>query len=252
MRSLLLAFFFTFAHTTAALAHDEENGITLESTVASSVKAGVIHYTFDLYDNEAKKNLTDSDLQESHEKILHLFVYDAALKEFQHIHPAFINGQWSIDFNLTVNGKYWIWAQGALASDGDEFSAFENLNIMNGKPENQIPTSLGDIRTANDGISKVDLMGKAKANTASMLMMNFSRTDGTQPEITDYLGAFAHIVIVPNDGSALIHAHPMPTGKPNEGMLHATFPKVGDYRVWIQFMDAGTLRTTALSIKVLK
>jgi hypothetical protein len=252
MKTILLALVFSLTTITPLLAHDNEKGITLESSVASTVNAGMVHYTFDLYDNEGKKNLTDTDLQESHEKILHLFVYDAALKEFLHVHPVFINGQWSIDFNLDVNGKYWIWAQGALASDGDEFSAFERLSIINGKPENLIPTNLGDVRSANDNISKVDLMGKVKADTASMLMVKFSRTDGSQPLITDYLGAFAHIVIVPLDGSALIHAHPMPTGKPNEGMVHVTFPKVGDYRVWIQFMDAGILRTTTLSVKVSK
>jgi hypothetical protein len=252
MKTILFAFFLSAITPLLAHAHDDENGISLISSIASTTKAGTIHYSFDLYDNEGKKNLTDADLQESHEKILHLFVYDEALKEFQHVHPIFTNGQWNIDFNLDVNGKYWIWAQGTLASDGDEFSAFERLSIINGKPENPILTSMGDVRSANDNISKVDLMGKVKADTASMRMVKFSRTDGSQPLITDYLGAFAHIVIVPLDGSALIHAHPMPTGKPNEGMVHVTFPKVGDYRVWIQFMDAGILRTTALSVKVSK
>ncbi|MBY0414175.1 MAG: hypothetical protein K2Q18_08415 [Bdellovibrionales bacterium] len=252
MRKLFLALLLTISATSSVFAHDEENGISIDSKISSTVNAGTVHYVFDLYDNEEKRNLTDKDLAESHEKILHLFVYDSALKEFKHLHPSYVNDEWTVDFNLDVNGKYWIWAQGALASDGNEFSSFENVNVINGKTENATPTVLEDIRTASDDISLVNLTGKAIAQNASMLMVKFSRTDGSVPDITDYLGAFAHIVIVPADGSALIHAHPMATGKPNEGMVHVTFPKEGDYRVWIQFMDAGILRTTALSVKVLK
>ncbi len=124
------------------------------------------------------------------------------------------------------------------------------VTIGFGRAENIIPTSLGDVRKATDDISIPNILGKAKTNSSAMFMVKFSRTDGTNVEITDYLGAFAHVVIVPLDGSAIIHAHPMPTGKSDEGMLQVTFPKVGDYRVWIQFLDGGKLRTTPLSIKV--
>lgn len=245
---LLLAL--TLIAFTNVHAHDDENGITLESKVSSTVNAGKIHYAFDLYDNTNKKNITDTDLTESHEKILHLFIYDSALKEFKHLHPVFTNQEWSVDFDLNTNGKYWIWAQGTLASDGDEFSASEKISIVNGMPDNAIPTSLGDLRTASDEISVATITGKAKVKQSTMLMVKFTRTDGTKAEITDYLGAFAHVVIVPLDGSAIIHAHPMATGKPDEGMLHVTFPKIGDYRVWIQFLDGGKLRTIPLSVKV--
>lgn len=235
--------------TSLSFAHDNENGISLESKVPSTSMAGKIHYSFDLYDNTNKKAVTDADLSISHENLLHLFVFDLALKEFKHVHPTFSNDEWSVDFDLPVNGQYMIWAQGTL-SDGDEFSASEKISIVNGLEANAVPTTLGDVRTSNDGNSVVTVTGNAKENKAAMLMIKFSRNDGAQAEITDYLGAFAHIVAVPLDGSSLIHVHPMATGKPNEGMIHATFPKAGDYRLWIQFIDGGNLRVIPLSVKV--
>ena len=68
--------------------------------------------------------------------------------------------------------------------------------------------------------------------------------------ITPYLGAFAHIIAVPaDDGDSLIHVHPMNGGQKNEGMLHATFPTAGLYRIWIQFLDNGDLKTVALVVE---
>jgi hypothetical protein len=37
---------------------------------------------------------------------------------------------------------------------------------------------------------------------------------------------------------------------PTSGMLHATFPSGGEYRLWIQFIDGVDLRTIPLSVVV--
>ncbi len=83
-----------------------------------------------------------------------------------------------------------------------------------------------------------------------MIMLNFSREDGSKPNITPYLGAIAHVVAVALDGDTLIHVHPMNGRNPNEGMIHATFPTAGFYRLWIQFIDDSVLRVIPLSIEV--
>ena len=46
------------------------------------------------------------------------------------------------------------------------------------------------------------------------------------------------------------HVHPMEGSDANSGMLHATFPSAGDYRVWIQLIDHGVLKTIPLSVTV--
>jgi len=149
-----------------------------------------------------------------------------------------------------VNGQYFLWAQGELAADGEEFSAFTRIDVVGGAPAWPAPV-LQDIRTGSDRTSKVTLSaGRIRAGRAAMLTVTIGRDDGSKPAVSPYLGAFAHVIAVPEDGDSLIHVHPMNGRKPNEGMLHATFPTAGKYRLWIQFLDAGVLKTVPLAVEV--
>ena len=205
---------------------------------------------FNLEKEETNKIIRDKDLNIEHEKKLHLIIYDPSLQEFQHVHPEFDGTMWTADTQFSVDGNYWIWAQGELASDGEEFSTSNKLDITGGATAWPTPPVLGDQRTGTSGVSAIEL-GKNKllAGKMAMLDLKMTRTDGTTPQLEPYLGAFAHIIATPADGDALIHVHPVGTG-PSEGMLHATFPTAGEYRLWIQFIDDGNLKTIPLSVKV--
>jgi hypothetical protein len=84
----------------------------------------------------------------------------------------------------------------------------------------------------------------------TMLTLTLTEVDGSPANITPYLGAFAHIIATGEDGSSLIHIHPMNGNRQNEGMVHVTFPAAGYYRLWVQFVDAGILKTIPLSVAV--
>lgn len=213
--------------------------------------AGRIDYLFKLYDVGQNKDISDQDLNESHTKKLHFIVYDAALKEFNHVHPTFDVNTWKAELNLPVNGNYFIWAQGELL-DGAEFSSPMTVQIINGKIENpKIP--LNDVRSVSDSQTVVDL-AKTKIRAGKMTMLTFkvSRKDGVEPIMAPYLGALAHVIATPADGDELIHVHPMDGSSPNTGMIHATFPKEGAYRLWIQFIEHDELKIIPLSVIVFK
>ena len=234
-----------------AFAHPEPYRVAIENEGDFTVKAGVITYQFDLVDTQNRIVLKDTDLVIDGTKILHLFIYDPALKEFRHEHPQYMNGKWSVQTKLSVNGNYWVWANGKLASDQSEFYGPDRLKIEGGTPENAVPTELGDVRTGTDGNSRVTLSNTViQAAQPTMLMVNFVRTDGSQPSITPYLGAMAHVVAVTSDADSLAHVHPMSAGQ-NQLMLHTEFKDAGDYRLWMQYMDGGTLRVVPLSVRVL-
>lgn len=153
-------------------------------------QAGTVDYSFDLIDTNTGKPVSNSMLAIDMEKNLHMIVYDPSLKEFQHVHPEFDGKTWKVQMNFTVNGHYWVWAQGKLKKGSVEF-------------------------------------------------------------LTPYLGAFAHVVAVPSAGDSLQHVHAMDISS-DEGMLHTTFPAAGEYRLWIQFVDGGTLKVIPLSVVVTK
>lgn len=251
MKSLFFSVALTLLTTFAHAHGDVEARISVEPETQGSYMAGLIHYSFQLFDSTTNKTVTDKDLVESHTKLIHLIAYDSARNQFNHVHPAYDGKVWSADLQLPVNGTYFVWAQGQLV-DGTDFSSFAKAQIINGKPE--IPTStLGDHRKNSDQGTVLQLSsGKIKAGGMVMLDFKVTRDDGQSPVITPYLGALAHVIAVSPNGDELIHVHPMAGSAPNTGMIHATFPTEGDYRIWVQLIDGGVLKTIPLSVTVLK
>ncbi|MBY0315908.1 MAG: hypothetical protein K2Q26_10335 [Bdellovibrionales bacterium] len=224
-------------------------GVNIESSQSKVSASEKVIYSFHLFDDIASAIITDKNLVETHTKILHLVVYDASLNEFNHVHPEFDGQIWAVELNLPVNGKYSVWAQGET-KDGQEFSVSRELSVENGKPE--IPMApLGDVRLGEDGSTRLKLANtKVKAGKMVMIDFTISRTDGTTPSLSPYLGAFAHVIATAMNGNELIHVHPMEGSEPNTGMLHATFPHAGEFRLWVQFIDENVLKTIPLSITV--
>ena len=238
--------------STLVWAHGNESRVEIELESSVTIHAGHSQLEFQIVDTEGNRALSDQDLKIAHEKKLHVLIYDQALKEFTHVHPEYIDGLWKVSINLAVDGKYFLWAQGELASDNEEFSALSEISVTNGNPAWPLPPSLVELRTGANGISKATLGNQTlRAGKMAMLDLKFTRTDGTSAVITPYLGALAHVVATPTDGDSLIHVHPMDGNLPNEGMLHMTFPNKGNYRLWIQFIDGGILKTIPLVVKVL-
>lgn len=247
---LLLGLLSAAFHAQDTLADEEVGRIFVESDV-TAVQAGNIQYVFELVDSKTNKVLADSDLNVAHERKLHLLAYDPALREFQHVHPEFDGHFWKVDLNFAVDGEYRLWAQGELASDNEEFSVPVKLKVQGGQSPWPTPPQLTDLRTGENSNSVVTLDHQS-LRSGRMVMMNlkFSRKDGSAPNLTPYLGAFAHVVAVFDDANTLIHVHPMDSSDPNQGMLHVTFPRSGFYRLWVQFIDAGQIKTVPLSVEV--
>lgn len=234
-----------------ALGHGGESRVEIELETPSRISAGNVTVEFQLFDNKENKVVTESDLNLSHEKKLHFITYDPGLKEFQHVHPEFDGNVWRADLSYTVDGKYFIWAQGELAVDGEEFSALERIEVSGGNSAWPAPPKLSDVRVGADGISIATLSNQQlKAGQMAMLDLTFSHADGTTPSVTPYLGAFAHVIVTPEDGDSLIHVHPMNGATPYQGMLHVMFPDKGYYRLWVQYIDASQIKTIPLSVQV--
>lgn len=245
---LAVVAFGLWSHKT--LAHGgQETRIVLEPEIVST-NAGNIQYKFQLIDTASDILIGDQDLVVAHEKKLHFIIYDSSLNEFQHVHPAFDGAVWSVDIQVGVNGNYLVWAQGELASDGEEFSSISSLDITGGASAWPTPANLVDQRAGRSGVSSINLSkNKLVAGKMSMIDLKISRTDGSTPQLEPYLGAFAHVISVPEDGDSLIHVHPQQVGS-SSATLHTTFPKAGMYRLWIQFIDGKDLKTIPLAVKV--
>lgn len=249
--------FVRFAFLTAILslssflwAHDEDPRVSIESEMSSVQSAGVIDYKFQLVDDKLKKEIKPENLVETHTKLLHLISYDSARVEFIHEHPEYIEGQWQAKINFKSNGTYFIFLQGQL-DDGDEFSAYIKIQIVNGLKENEIKP-LSEVRKFQIDNTIFEFENRViKAKKMLTLNYKISRSDGSAAQVEPYLGANAHVIAVAPDADSIVHVHPMDGAEAITGMIHASFPMAGDYRVWVQIIESGKLLTFPLVFKVI-
>ncbi len=198
--------------------------------------------------NEASGNesICEDSLNIDHEKKLHVLVFDEALLEYRHEHPTCAGGLWTLPINLSVNGSYRIYAQGSLSQGNTAFTVDSQLTVFAGNAANPAPPVLSDTLVAEDGLSRVTLTGPFVSGSTQQVPISFSRTDSSQPSLGLYLGEYIHAIFVPLAGTPLIHVHGMLSGGQFHLMLN--LPAPGQYRGWIQFKDAGVVKTAAVAI----
>ena len=67
-------------------------------------------------------------------------------------------------------------------------------------------------------------------------------------DLEPYLGASAHLLVVPVDLTEAIHGHPTEDGRGPAISFAPLVPRAGRYKVWIQFQRGGKVSTAAFVI----
>lgn len=235
--------------STFALADAGHGTVSLKIESGKTINAGKSEVSFKIFDSKRNKSVTDADLEVVHEKKVHMLVFDRSLTQFFHIHPEFKSNSWKVNAEIPTNGKYHIYLEGKQKTSG-EFTAHDVIQVKGGSPELPAANNITPQKSGTSGESVVTLSGDTFSTTQdSHIRLTFSRTDGQRAKITNYLGAKAHVVVTPLDGSELLHVHPMEEGSDIALGLHTRFKKAGDYRMWIEFIDHGVKRTVPLWIR---
>jgi hypothetical protein len=203
-----------------------------------------------------------------HDMPYHLFVISRDMTEFDHVHPTQDDdGVFGIDLTLPKPGHY------VLISDffptggsGQVLTTPIVTAGYDGDVMASIPTlALDDSWTKREGGVSVDLRMAQTALVASEdLDLPLRFVDATTGEpvrnLERYLGAFAHALIVNEELTEYIHAHPeemlegtdIKTGGGPEVVFHTLFPKGGRYKAWVQFQRGGHVSTVSFTFKVLR
>src|SRR5690349_10029186 len=136
-----LAVLFVTASTFAFAHGDSELRVEIEPESTLPVLQETISYKFQLVDTKSNSLVGENDLLVTHEKKLHVIVYDPSLNEFQHVHPEFAEGLWDVKLSFRRSGEYWLWAQGEL-NDRAEFSSPVRISVNLSKPALPSPPKL--------------------------------------------------------------------------------------------------------------
>jgi hypothetical protein len=204
------------------------------------------------------------EFAEIHEKLFHLFVISRDLEEFAHIHPEqHADGSFTIEHTLPKPGHYKLFADFLPLGGGAQITGYPlatvgtdiDLVASTAKltPDAVLTKEIDGVRVAITN-ERATILGGEEVD----LIFRFSdaKTDAPITDLEKYLGAWGHLVILSEDMTEYVHAHPRdetqpdpnapPTGGP-EVLFDALLPKPGRYRAWLQFQRGGKLSTVTFT-----
>jgi hypothetical protein len=213
--------------------------------------------------------LTDAlvtDYAVVHDMPYHLFVLSRDTSVFMHEHPTpDKDGVFTLTVTLPKPGHYVLISDFfPIGGSGQVLTTPIVTAGFDGDVTAAIPTLTPDDSWSRDeaGVT-VDLRMPQTALVASEdldLPFHFSMTGTGEPvqDLERYLGAFAHALIVNEELTEYIHAHPEETlegtevtsGGGPDVVFHTLFPKGGRYKAWVQFQRGGKLSTVSFTFKV--
>jgi hypothetical protein len=236
-------------------------------TIPAVVKPGQkVKLRFHIEDPVTRKPVTE--FATVHDMPYHAFVLSRDTKVFMHEHPVKEpDGVFALEVTLPQPGHYVvisdffpIGGSGQVLTtpivtagyDGDVFAAVPTLSLDDSWSKREAGTTV-DFRIAPSALV---------ASEDLDLPVHFTTTATGEPvrDLERYLGAFAHALIVNEELTEYIHAHPEETlegtniksGGGPDVVFHTLFPKGGRYKAWVQFQRGGKLATVSFTFRVLR
>ncbi|WP_214107200.1 hypothetical protein [Acrocarpospora catenulata] len=181
-----------------------------------------------------------------HEKKLHFIVVSRDLGHFQHLHPELGgDGRWSVPLDLPAAGTY-----RAFADFAPDSGPAMTLGVDLFAPGEYRPTlTTTPSRTATVDGYTVSLTGDLVPGSAGSLTVSVAKDGRPVTDLEPYLGAYGHLVALRGGDLAYLHVHPEASAAGPEITFHTEVPSRGDYRLFLDFKHAGTVRTADFTVR---
>jgi hypothetical protein len=182
-------------------------------------------------------------LEVNHEKILHLIMVDEQLQKYYHVHPE-----------RTGEGEFTI---GNPLPPG-YYKAFIDIKPTNYAYEVEpVPFVVGTPKQEGHGHALMPDTAFTKSVDGEEVTMNVSSFKAGEPvkltfdldrtNLTPYLGAMGHVVILDEYGKKFLHVHP---SNDTDTIFETTFNKPGIYKIWAEFQQNGKVRAFPFVIEI--
>jgi hypothetical protein len=256
--------------------------LKMESTPPQPKAGEMVKLRFMIFNPKTNEQVKEFSML--HDKLFHLFIVSQDLSQFQHIHPAFNqDGSFTIETQLPKPGRYKIYCD-FYPNDGNPQVLQQNLatagfthDLFAATPKIAVDDSLTRVvsgekilkeNAENFGVNyaalkplelnplKVELKidtEKIIAGKQTVLKYHLTNAKTGEPirDLSPYLGAWGHTLILSEDQTDYVHSHPseLPPdphdteitdeklffGGP-EVTFEALFPREGIYKIWTQFL----------------
>jgi len=186
-----------------------------------------------------------------HERLLHLFIVGDDLRFFAHEHPEQQpDGVFMVDLVLPKPGPYMAIAE--FLPEGGSPQTFQQL-FTTGAAFAAAPPPPVDVAVKVVDGTRISLdASQVKAGDTRPLAVRIDDAASGAPvtDLQPYLGAAAHLLIVPVDLSEAIHGHPDEQFREPGVTFTPLIPRPGRYKMWMQFQRAGKVSTVSFVIDV--
>jgi hypothetical protein len=175
-------------------------------------------------------------LQIEHEKFMHIIGVRDDLSEFFHIHPTRVSpGVWEVSHTFARGGKYKIWSD--VKYRGVSYSFGHPLLTISGSPGGP-GADLAPTNSVTRAGYQINLTHPEPLVSGRTNQFQFTIHDaaGKPEELENFLGAPMHLVLVREDLSVYLHAHPENRGGGEQTIrFRQAFAKPGTYNLFAQF-----------------
>ena len=212
------------------------------------------------------------DLQVVHEKPMHLLVVSSDLAEFNHLHPEpQSDGTLKVSHTFPHGGGYKLYVDFTPPGSNQAVDSYDLTVGGKERPREALAADATPAKTVES--LKVAMSSDKPLRAGEDVLLNFAVADAqTGKPVTDlqeYLGAMAHFVIISEDTTEFIHAHPMGAEEMDMGAktmktggdvsaknvkptvtAHTKFTSSGLYKIWAQFQRGEKVITVPFVVRV--
>jgi hypothetical protein len=197
--------------------------------------------TLRFFVHQKPRNFPVDRLQIEHGKFIHVIGVREDLEEFFHVHPERASpGMWEITQTFTQPGKYKIWSD--LKYRGIAYSISHPLLTVAGSlAPTREAVKLEDTQTVSGFEVSFKHPQVVAVEGTNQLQFFIRDASGKPIETENFLGSPMHLVIVKDDLSVYLHAHPENiVGGTGPIIFNQSFTKPGAYRLFAQFRPWNT------------
>ena len=204
--------------------------------------------TFEVVD-EAKQRVKEFDVV--HEMKLHLLMVSKDLSWFAHEHPELQpDGTMKLDFTFPAGGPHTLYADFKPTSGTPQ--VIQKPVDVAGPARAPAPLVKDDLTKAKTIAGHQVRLKATSLNANDSVRLDFIIVKDGKPvtDLTPYLGAQGHCVIISQDGKRFLHSHPEDGGHdhaagagdhahpkmPGQVTFNTQFPEPGLYKIWGQFL----------------
>jgi hypothetical protein len=203
--------------------------------IAGEISAGS-PARFRLFVHQRPRSTAIDNLQVEHEKLMHLIGVRDDLSQFFHIHPLKVSpGTWEVTHTFAEGGTYQLWVD--VKWKGVSYSlALPPVKVLGEIHTLKPPNCAGELTVVGDYQVRLRHDGTPQSTQTNLLQFEFTDNLGQPIPVENFLGAPMHLVLVNEERTTFLHAHPE-SHLPGASLVkfNQVFSLPGRYKLFAQF-----------------